>query len=248
MRSLRDRALTHFKQGRSNISLGSGKYPVLFAPSACAALLNPILTCLNGKAVEKGTSPFRGRLGEEAFASSFSLYDDPLRPYFPASAGFDAEGVPGAKTELISRGVLKSFLVDLDTAAALKLDPTGNGRRGGWSGPPSPGASTLVLEAGSVSSKALQNGIKEGLIVHHLMGAGQGNPYGGMINGNIMLGFVVRDGEIVGRVKNTMLAANVFELLRTQIMHVSSDTEEVWGGMVLPYLLADGVAITAKEA
>ncbi|MGE5551836.1 MAG: TldD/PmbA family protein [Bacteroidota bacterium] len=247
LRSLRDRALIHLKQGRNNVRFNSGRYPVLFAPIAHAALLNPILACLNGKAVEKGTSPFRGRLGEEAFSPSFSLYDDPLRPYFPASAAFDAEGIPGERTDLIEGGVLKNFLVDLDTAAALNVKPNGNGRRGGWSSPPSPGPSTLAVKPGGEPADRLQAGIKEGLLVYHLMGASQGNPYGGVISGNIMLGFLVRDGEVIGRVKNTMLSADVFGLLRSQIVNISNDTEEVWGGMVLPYLLVDGVAITAKE-
>jgi len=149
LRPLRDRVLVHLGQGRRNTRLPSGKYPVLFAPTATASLLGPLLSCLNGKAVEQGTSPLRGRLGEEAFAKSFTLYDDPLRPFFPATAPFDAEGVPGARTNLIEQGVLRNFLVDLDTAAALGLKPNGNGRRAGWSAPPSPGPSTLVVEAGA---------------------------------------------------------------------------------------------------
>lgn len=247
LRPLRDRVLELLRLGRKNVALPSGSYPVLFAPTAVTSLLGPILACLNGKAVEKGTSPFRGRLGEEAFATTFTLYDDPLRPFFPATAPFDAEGLPGAKTDLIDHGVLRNFLVDLDTATALHTKPTGNGRRGGWSSPPAPGPSTLVVQGGMDHSGHLLAGIREGLIVHHLLGAGQGNPYGGAINANILLGFLVRGGEIIGRVKNTMLSINAFELLRTQLVSVSSDSKDVWGSMTLPYLLVDGAAITAKE-
>jgi len=79
------------------------------------------------------------------------------------------------------------------------------------------------------------------------MGAGQGNPYGGTVNANILLGFLVRGGEIIGRVKDTMLSANVFDLFRAQLVEMSNDREAVWGSIVLPYLLADGVVITAKR-
>lgn len=247
LRPLRDRVLAHLRQGRTNALLLSGKYRVLFAPTATVSLLGPLLACLNGKAVEKETSPFRGRLGEEAFAAAFTLLDDPLQPYTPATASFDAEGLPGARTPLIERGILRNFLVDLDTAAALQVKPNGNGRRGGWSSPPAPGASTLVVEGGTEPSPALLAGLENGLFVHHLLGAGQGNPYGGTINANILLGFLVHGGEIVGRVKNTMLTTNVFDLFRSQLLALSRDQEHVWGSMILPYVLADGVAITAKE-
>jgi PmbA protein len=210
-------------------------------------MLGPILACLNGKTVEKGTSPFRERLGEELFSPGFTLYDDALRPYFPATSPYDAEGLPGARTTLIDRGALCDFLLDLDTADALGMTPNGNGRRGGWSSPPSPGASTLVVEPGLEESARMLAGIERGIVVHYLMGAGQGNPFGGMINANIMLGFLVERGEIAGRVKNTMLAVNVFDLYRSQLAGLSSDAEAVGGGALLPYLLADGVAITAKE-
>ncbi|MGE5599268.1 MAG: TldD/PmbA family protein [Bacteroidota bacterium] len=248
LRALRDRALAHLRYGRRNVPLASGRDRVLFTPAAHAALLGPLLTCLTGKAVEKGTSPFRDRLGEQAFAASFTLYDDPLRPFFPATSPFDGEGVPGRRTDLIYRGVLKGFFVDLDTAAALGVEPNGNGRRGGWSGPPSPGPSTIVVEPGGEPSHRLQAGLDEGLLVHHFLGAGQSNPYGGVVSANIMLGFLVRGGGIVGRVKNTMLTVNVFDLFRAQIVALSSDTEDVWGGMSLPYLLADDVSITVAPA
>ena len=247
LRPLRDRVLTHLRQGRVNVTLPSGKYPVIFAPTAVGSLLGPILACLNGKAVEKEASPFRGRLGEEAFSSVFTLVDDPLLPYAPATSSFDAEGLPGGRTFLIDHGVIRNFLMDLDTAAALKMKPNGNGRRGGWSSPPAPGSSTLVIDGGTKTSAQLLKGLGNGLFVHHLLGAGQGNPYGGVISANILLGFLVRNGEIVGRVKNTMLATNVFDLFRSQLLAISSDREEVWGSSVLPHILADGVAVTAKE-
>ncbi|MGE5530279.1 MAG: TldD/PmbA family protein [Patescibacteria group bacterium] len=247
LKPLRDRILDHLRQGRRNISLASGQYPVLFTPVAHASLLGPFLASLNGKAVEKGASPFRGRLGEEAFARSFTLHDDPLLPFYPATSAHDGEGLPSRRTSLIERGVITDFLLDLDTAAALGLEPNGNSRRGGWAAPPGPGPSTLVVEPGTVSSREQLAGMREGLLVHYLMGAGQGNPYGGVVSANIMLGFLVRGGEIVGRVKNTMLAVDVFELYRSRLAGLSSDSEAVSGGIVLPHVLADGVAITAKE-
>ncbi|MCL6613655.1 MAG: TldD/PmbA family protein [Firmicutes bacterium] len=244
LRLLRDRVLDQLRHGRRNVPLSSGKYPVLFAPTAVASLLGPFVASLNGKAVQKGASPFRGRLGEKAFAEAFSLIDDGLRAYSPPSAPFDAEGVPNRVTPLIERGVIRNYLVDLDTAEALALPPNGNARRGGWASPPAPGPSTLLVPAGEARREDLLGNIGEGLLVHHFLGAGQGNPYGGVVSANVVLGFFVRNGEIAGRIKNTMLTIDVFALFRERLLAISRETEEVRGSMVLPFVLADGIDVT----
>ncbi|NLG83881.1 MAG: hypothetical protein GX493_04570 [Firmicutes bacterium] len=59
---------------------------------------------------------------------------------------------------------------------------------------------------------------------------------------NIVLGFLVRHGEIVGRIKNTMLAVDVFALFRGEgLLALSKETEEVTGSMVLPFVLAEEI-------
>ncbi|MGQ9779502.1 MAG: TldD/PmbA family protein [Bacillota bacterium] len=244
--ALRDRVADQLSHGRRNVPIASGKYRVLFAPTAVAALLGPFVASLNGKAVQKGASPFRGRLGEKAFASSFTLIDDGLLAYAPASGPFDAEGVPSGVTPLVEKGVIRHYLVDLDTACALGLPPRGNARRRDWASPPGPGISTLVMPGGEEEGQKLLADLEEGVLVYHFLGAGQGNPYSGRLSANIVLGFLVRHGEIVGRIKNTMLAVDVFALFRGEgLLALSKETEEVFGSMVLPFVLAEGIDVTA---
>ena len=55
----------------------------------------------------------------------------------------------------------------------------------------------------------------------------------------------VEDGEVVGRVKNTMLAGNVYEAL----MRISAVGEEPeWtGSLCAPPVLVDGLYVVSKE-
>jgi len=61
--------------------------------------------------------------------------------------------------------------------------------------------------------------IDEGIIVEQLLGAGQGNSLGGDFSGNVLLGYKIEKGEIVGRVKDTMISGNVYQLLKNIAGH-----------------------------
>ena len=65
-----------FDIGRKNVEVRPGVYDVLFTPGGFRDLIAPILACLNGRAVMRGISPFKDRIGEEIFAPAFSLVED----------------------------------------------------------------------------------------------------------------------------------------------------------------------------
>ena len=87
--------------------------------------------------------------------------------------------------------------------------------------------------------------IKEGLIVEQLMGASQGNVLAGDFSGNVLLGYKVENGEIVGRVKDTMVSGNIYETL-TGLGAIGCDGRWVSGIMKIPHLYCTGVAVSAK--
>ena len=89
-------------------------------------------------------------------------------------------------------------------------------------------------------------GMKEGLIVEELLGAGQGNELGGDFRANVSLGYKVENGEIVGRVKDTMISGNVYNVL-SQVEQVSDSPEWVFGSMRSPAIQCLGVEVAAKD-
>ena len=91
--------------------------PVILMPQAVSSiLLSPLLAGLSGKTVLQGTSPLAEKMGEKIVDERFSLTDDATLPYVPASRMSDDEGVPSRRLPLIDRGVVSTFLYDLQTA------------------------------------------------------------------------------------------------------------------------------------
>ncbi len=77
------------------------------------------------------------------------------------------------------------------------------------------------------------------------MGATQGNLLGGDFSGNVLLGFKIENGKITGRVKNTMVSGNVYQLLE-RIAGIGSDARWVGGMLNTPSIYCPNVSVTSK--
>ena len=218
----------------------SGTLPVLFTAKAVGLLLQIIESAVNGKLVQKGASPLVGRLGEPVLGPEVTLWDDGTRPYGDGSSRFDSEGVPAQRTAVFERGVLRSYLFDLQTAGMLGAVSTGNAGRA-FASIPAPEATNFVLEPGSETFDGLLAGIERGLLVDEVIGGGQSNVLAGEFSVNVSLGFLVERGERVGRVKDCMVAGNVFDLFRR--VRGLGDVPEVHGPIVAPPVCFDGVHV-----
>jgi PmbA protein len=106
--------------------------------------------------------------------------------------------------------MFRSFLFDLDTASQAGRASTGNASRGMLS-TPSVGISNLVLSPGNTELEEMIRSLKEGIIVYGVLGGGQSNLLAGDVALNVMLGFLVREGEITGRLVDTMISGNVYQ-------------------------------------
>lgn len=236
---------SQLENAKINAKIKSKSMPVIFTPYGVTSALTPALSsAFNGKNVLEGSSPIGDKLGEIIFDKRLKLTDNPLAPFRPASRPFDDEGVPSQITTLICEGKAANFLYDLRTAALAKTMSTGNGERGGGSAP-SPSPSALIIDSGEHSFLDMVKNTKEGLIVEYLMGAEQGNVLGGDFSGNVLLGYKIENGEITGRVKDTMVSGNVFDMLKN-IYAIGSDSKWVSGTIKTPSILFENVAVATK--
>ena len=78
----------------------------------------------------------------------------------------------------------------------------------------------------------------------NVLGAGQGNELSGDFSANISLGYKIENGEIVGRIKDTMISGNCFKALE-KIDHLSKDTKNLYGRIELPFLQTENIEITS---
>ena len=87
------------------------------------------------------------------------------------SSLFDGEGVKNKKTELVSNGVLKTWLLNTATGKKLNLKTTGHASRSIGS-PPGTSTNNLFMANGMVSYEDLIGSIKSGFYATELMGSG----------------------------------------------------------------------------
>lgn len=245
--SLKREVIQVFDWARETVPFSPGSYPVIFAPGEVTYLMIPFLASLNGKAFARGVSPLRERMGDQLVDGRMTLVDDATLPGEPASMPFDREGVPTRRNVLLDAGVPRTLLLDLQTAAELKLPPTGNRTGAG------PGPHHVILEPGAVALDDMIRGIELGLIVFGSMGAWAGNPYSGNVSGTISLGLRIEKGRIGGRVKNCMFTVSAFDHFRDRLLSLSRETRRLGGGGIgggaatYPYVLLDGVVISTNK-
>jgi PmbA protein len=219
--------------------------PVIFTANGIAsALILPLLSAFNGKTVMEGASPLGEKLNKNVFDKNFSLTDDSLVAFRPGSRPCDDEGVPSRRTALVNKGIVKAFLYDLQTAALTGKKSTGNGSRS-RGGLPAPSVSALVVTPGKTTLNEMVSDIKEGLVIEQLMGAEQGNILGGDFSGNVLLGYKIEKGKIVGRVKDTMVSGNVYQILK-DIPAIGSETRWVGGFLQTPPIYCKALAVSSK--
>lgn len=251
-KKLVEKILEKLRWGAEVVPPPTGQPPVLFLPSGVPVLLLPLIHGFSGLSVFLGTSPLKGRLGEQAFHKDFTLVDDGLIPFGPRARSFDDEGVPVGRLPLAEGGVVRNFFYDLRAAALNGAEPTGNGLKGGPFGdggfrtPPGPSPRHLVIRPGEGSLPELIREMKEGLIVSDVIGLGQGNIQSGAFSNNVSVGFVVRDGKVVGRVKNTMIFGNAYEILKDGLIQIGGEPEWVGGTLLTPPILVQGVSVVGR--
>jgi len=237
--------LQQLELARNRASMPSKPLPVIFTPNGVvSALVPPLMAAFNGKMVLQGASPIGNRLGELVFDEKLSLCDDSTIAYCPESRPSDDEGTPSQHTPLIQQGAIASFIYDLQTAALAHARSTGNGSRNNG-GLPTPTPSAFIITPGNTSFDEMVDDIKEGLVIEQLIGAEQGNILGGDFSGNVLLGYKIESGKIVGRVKDTMVSGNVYQALK-QISAIGSDAKWVGGSVNTPSIYCPSLSVASK--
>ncbi|MFM2061804.1 MAG: hypothetical protein RLZZ507_1474 [Cyanobacteriota bacterium] len=234
--------LQRLNWAQENVSTPSGRVPILFTSKAADMLWGTVQAAVNGKQVLERASPWAERLGQPIVAPTLTLYQDPQAG--PYSCPFDDEGNPTKSLIFIENGILKNFYSDRTTGRQLGIGSTGNGFRPGLGSYPTPGLFNFLIQPGTASLQELIQEMDEGLIVDQILGESGG--ISGDFSINIDLGYLVKKGQIIGRVKDTMVAGNVYTALK-QIVKLGGDAD--WNGSCYtPSLIVEGLSTTGKNS
>jgi len=242
--------INFYNLSEKEVTAKGGKMKVLFMPNCLYALTWRTNSGTSGKSVYEKISPVASKIGEKIFSDKITIYDDPLDDKYPGARAFDDEGVAVSKTNIIEKGVLKTFYCDLNYAKKLKTKPTGHGYRASQWGDdiitikPAPALTYLRFQTGNKSFKDMLKSIDRGIIIEGALGAHSGN----IPNGDLSIGanpaLYVENGEILGQVKDVMVACNIYELFKN-VVDVSDKLFSSYSGY-MPAILFDEVSVSTK--
>jgi PmbA protein len=187
----------------------SARVPVVYDRRVSGGLIGHLASAINGRAVARGTSFLKDKMGAKIFADGIRILDNPLRKRGLGSRPFDAEGLATRRYAVIEDGHLTTWLLDLAAARQLKLKPTGHAARG-TSGPPSPTTSNFYLEKGKLSVEELIGDIKSGLFITDLIGFGVNGVTGDYSRG--ASGFWIESGKLGWPVSGITVAGNLKDM------------------------------------
>ena len=202
-----------------------GVMPVILRNQVAATMLRIMVSSpINADNVQKGGSPFADKLGEQIAAEDICIMDDGTMTGGFGTNPFDEEGHPTQRTPVVEGGVLKNFLYDSYTALKDDVDSTGNAMRAGYSSPPTPAPTNLILKRGTASPEEIIRDTKQGLYVEGVIGEWLSNPVSRNLNMTVAHGYLVEGGELARPVNGVVLAGNFHEVLREGFEIIGEDT------------------------
>jgi PmbA protein len=221
--------------------------PVVLDPTVAASFAGLIGAGLSAAAVQRGRSPFAGRLGEELASTALALHDDGRDPDGPASAPFDGEGVPRRRIALVEDGRLRAFLYDTYTANREGGASTGNASRHGYRSQPSVAASNLIVGPGPLSFERLLGEAGEGVFVTDVAGLHSGvNPVTGVFSVGAS-GRAIRAGALAEPLREFTIASDLISMLGSVRAAGAESRWVPFGGSVkTPPLLIGAMSVSGS--
>ena len=192
--------------------LKTGKYPVMFAADVATGLIGHLVMAISGGNLYRKSSFLLDHLGKQVLPEWFNISERPHVLRGLASSPFDSEGVYTQDRDIITDGVLATYLLTSYAARKMKMDPTGHaGGIHNW----------YVKSTGQNFEQMLKE-LGTGLLVTETMGQGVNVVTGDYSRG--AAGFWVENGEIQYPVSEITIAGNLKDMFN-QIVAVGSDVE-----------------------
>lgn len=191
----------------------TAKVPVIFRADVASSLFGHLVSAIGGGAIYRKSSFLLEKLHQQIMSPLVNIHEDPHVKQALASSPFDREGVKTTSREIITDGILNSWL--LTSYSARKLGQQTTGHAGGihnWQ---------VNATAGELS--ALIKQMDKGLLVTELMGQGVNTVTGDYSRG--AAGFWVENGKIQYPVSEITIAGNLADMFMN-IEAIGSDIDK----------------------
>lgn len=161
--------------------------------------------------VERGTTPFAGKVGEAIAHEAVTAIDEGLSDGAFGSLSMDDEGMEPQRTVLIENGVLQRFLSDRAGERRTGHARTGSGRRQGHTFAAASRMRNTYIAAGPHTPEQLIASVDRGLYCK-AMGGGSVGPTG-QFNFAVEEGYLIENGQLTKPVKGATLIGEAKEVM-----------------------------------
>jgi PmbA protein len=188
------RALKKIGQGK----VESGKMSMIVENRMVSRIFSPLISALNGSAIQQKNSFLVDKLGEKVFSGKLTITDDPFIPSGRGSRLFDNEGLATKKRPVFEGGVVRNYLIDTYYGKKLNMQPT------------SGSTTNLVFSSGSKDLNDLIEMVEKGILVTGFNGGNCNGSTGDFSYG--IDGFLIENGKIIKPVSEMNITGNMMDL------------------------------------
>ncbi len=203
-----ERALRRL-EGRS---LSTRQCPVLYSSEIASGLLSSFIGAISGGNLYRKSSFLLDAIDTQVFPEFIHIHEQPHLIGALGSSAYDGEGVATHARDIVSDGILRSYVLSTYSARKLGLQSTGNAG----------GVRNLTIDPSDLDFQGMLKLLGTGLLVTELMGQGINIVTGDYSRG--AAGFWVENGEIQYPVEEITIAGNLKDMLKN-IVAVGNDIE-----------------------
>ncbi len=207
----------------------SGNLTVISDPMVSGLLAHEAMGhASEGDEITKRRSFLTGAVGRKVASDIVSMYDDGTVPGAHGSIRFDDEGTPASRVAIIDRGVYRGYMHNLETAARLGAEPTGNGRAENAGKRVWVRMTNTFFGPGDWKRDELIADTRDGILCDKMLN-GMEDPVGGCFEAKCLRGFLIRNGEVVKPLQSFTLTGKSVDILSS--VDALSDEVVLDGGM-----------------
>lgn len=238
------------EKARANVGprrIRSGRYNMVVDRSVSSRLVAPVLSALNGSAIQQNNSFLRDSLGKKIFSGNLSIMDLARTCGCPGSRLYDTEGVATSDGPVVEDGTVKEYFINTYMAGKMGMAPTIEGISRPVlmpfipDGPVSAAGRSLQSDKKEISLQDVLSICGKGIYVCGFNG-GNCNPVTGDFSYGIE-GFSFRDGKITGPVREMLVTGNMISLWNN-LLAAGSDARRCTRWQI-PTLAFEGVDFSA---
>lgn len=224
----------------AKIPIPQKKTTIIFSARVLQSALNNVIGLhASGKAYHEKLSLFN--LNDTVASENLTIIDDGLLKGGLNSNGWDGEGSPHQRNEVIIQGIFQKRLYDQKYALLEDETSTGNGNRTS-DGAVVNGISNFEILPGDMSLEEMISNIDNGYFIEQFSWL-MPNPMSGTFGSEIRSGYYINDGKIEYPVKLGNVSGNVLKMIKNCLF--ISKEREYFGNSLFPYIAFGDLTVSS---